>query len=144
MSTLNANSPIFPTSLSWTSRLVVLLGLLLLPGRASEAQIATQQARFSPAGTARLLAVPARPLAMRERYTMVSRAAAESRKHRPLLLGALIGGAAGAYIGYENGKPESCPTYPGVACQQPRWGTATGAIGGAVVGGIVGFLFEKF
>lgn len=139
-----AADTVFLTGLNRVRGLAVLLVLLLLSGRDVGAQAAAHQARFSPTGTASVLAVPSRPLTMRERHAMVPRAAAESRKHHPILVGALIGAAAGTYIGHVNGGARLCPDYPGIECRQPRWGTATGAIGGAVIGGIVGLLFEKY
>lgn len=57
---------------------------------------------------------------------------------RPVVFGALIGGAIGAVVGHRVGAPQSCPTSPGYSCDGPPFGTAGGAAIGMALGAAVG------
>ena len=74
----------------------------------------------------------------------VSVAPASRRRH--VIVGALLGAIAGAYVGHEIvGAPQSCPTTPGSSCGHNRTLATVGlGVSGAVIGGPTGALVSRW
>lgn len=63
---------------------------------------------------------------------------------RPIIIGVVLGGAVGAFVGHEVvGAPQSCPTSPGDSCGNSRLGTTGFAVSGALIGGLAAALLTK-
>ncbi len=64
---------------------------------------------------------------------------------RPIIIGAVIGGALGAFIGHETvGAPSSCATSPNYACDHNGFGTFGFALSGAFLGGLAGLVISRW